>query len=232
MRGSSKMANVTAAKEGLAAPAPGQFQGNAQRLSALRRLAEDRPAEAEAQVWEWLSEFRSLDTHHALGWLFAQGYTPAVDSVQGDCEGMVLGLYGTLWLDAVDRLVRVGRLAGGIGWAGKTFDMQTRRGYNRLTRGARLPMLAVMPGYRFESKGGELIGFHFDIAIEPSPVSPEQEVMSIAYDNPADKNPIVLPRTRDEMVEIVPGVCLGRAILREKNGFRVVGYFASRRPRG
>jgi hypothetical protein len=41
----------------------------------------------------------------------------------------------------------------------------------------------------------------------------------------------VLPRTRDELVEISPDVHLGRALLQSRHDWRVVGYFDLRQPR-
>lgn len=210
--------------------ASGAWQGNVQHLAWLRELAAKNPELAREEAWNWLNSFQSLATHHDLGWLFAQGSTPSPKLPQGDCEGAVLGLYGSVWLDGVDRLVRVGRLLGGIGWTGKTFDPKTGRGYNRLTSSSRIPMQLTMPAYRFQKIGNELIGFHFDHKIDVSPLSPEQKVRSISYANPADKNPLVLPRTRDELTEIIPHVYLGRALLCDKGIWRVVGYFALRQP--
>ncbi|MDQ8037383.1 MAG: hypothetical protein REI12_08180 [Pedobacter sp.] len=225
---SAALASATTRTDAGLAP----WQGNVQRLAWLRELASKNPDLAREETWRWLRSFEKLETHHDLGWLFAQGTTPGDKLPRGDCEGAVLGLYGALWLDGVDRLVRVGRLLGGIGWTGKTFDPKTGTGYNRLTTSARIPMLLTMPAYRFEKVGGELIGFHFDHKIDVSPLSPEQKVRSIAYDNPNYKNPLVLPRTRDELTEITPNVYLGRALRCEDGNWRVVGYFALRQPAG
>lgn len=205
-------------------------EGNVQKLARLRELASKDPVSAQEQAWQWLCGFKTLDTHHDLGWLFAQGTAPK--SPLGDCQGEVLGLYGALWLDGVDRLVRVGRMLGGIGWTGKTFDPKSGTGYNRLTATSRIPMFFAMPGYRFEKVRGELIGFHFDHKIDNSPISPEQKVRSISYANPNYKNPMVLPDTRDELVEIVPDAYLGRALYSDGKKWRVVGYFALRQPVG
>lgn len=208
----------------------GGMEGKVQKLARLRELAVKDPVSAQEQAWHWLCSFKTLDTHHDLGWLFAQG--KAAKSPVGDCQGEVLGLYGALWLDSVDRAVRLGRLLGGIGWTGKTFDPVSGTGYNRVSPGAIIPMFFVMPKYRFKKVNGEYIGFHFDHKIDFSPLSPEQEVRSISYANPNYKNPIVLPDTRDELVEILPDVYLGRALYKENGQWRVVGFFALRQPVG
>lgn len=198
------------------------------RLVQLRKLATKDLVRARQEAWQWFHDLQKPSNHHRLHWLFEQGSAP--ESPHGDCEGMVMQLYGTLWLDGVDRLVRLGQSLGGIGWTGKSFDAIKGTGYNRLTTTARIPALLAMPSYRFDRINGELIGFRFHHALETSPVPPGTAVRVIKYDAPEFKNPLVLPRTRDELVEILPAVYLGRALLSEGGRWRVVGYFGLRAP--
>lgn len=200
------------------------------RLGAVRELARSEPARGQALAWEWMTSLSAHGDREELAWLFAQGEPPAPPG--GDCEGQVLGLFGTPFMRVVDTAVKLGRALGGIGWTGKTFDSSTERGYNRLTATARLPMQLAMPRYRFGRAGGEITGFRFDHRIERSPVAPHTEVRSVNYADPAYGNPLMLPDTRDELVEIVPRVLLGRALLRDGEGWRVVAYFALREPVG
>lgn len=198
------------------------------RLDSLRELAETDPQKAQTAVWKWFSEYLPLNDKAGLEWLFAQGTAP--ESPDGDCLGFVIGLYGNLWLNALDRLVRVGQALGGIGWTGKSFDRRSGTGYNRLTPSSALPMYLGMPDYKFDVVRGELIGFHFDHKLDQSAVYPRQEVRSIVYANPDYQNPMVLPRTRDEIVEIVPNTYLGQALLNNSGKWQVVGYFTLRQP--
>lgn len=200
-----------------------------QRFEQLQELAAREPERAKRAAWEWFRELQAPSQHHELAGLFAQGKAPT-DVPHGDCEGIVMTLYGSAWLAGLDRLVRLGQRLGGIGWAGKSFDTVTRTGYNRLTAGARIPALLTMPNYRFDRIRGELIGFRFHFAPEVSPVEPKREVIAIKYDDPAHANPLVLPRTRDELVEIVPNAYLGRALLRDNGGWSVIAYFGLRYP--
>lgn len=203
---------------------------DAARLKKIReRLAKD-PAGAKAEAWAWLRELVEPSEHHRLHGLFAQGTAP--ESPDGDCEGVVMNLYGSLWLTGLDRLVRLGQALGGIGWSGKSFDRKNGTGYNRLTMSSRPAALLTLPRYKFERINGELVGFHFYHALETSPIAPHGQVRAIKYDAPEHANPLVLPRTRDELVEIVPDVFLGRALLREKHDWKVVGYFGLRYPVG
>lgn len=199
------------------------------RFDQLQALAAREPERAKSAAWAWFRELQAPSQHHELAGLFAQGKT-LTDVPHGDCEGIVMTLYGSAWLAGLDQLVRLGQLLGGIGWAGKSFDTVTRTGFNRLTAGARIPALLTMPRYRFDRIRGELVGFRFHYAPEISPVEPKREVIAIRYDDPGDANPLVLPRTRDELVEIVPNVYLGRALLREKGGWSVIAYFGLRYP--
>lgn len=201
-----------------------------ERLEQLRSLAAGEPERAKDAAWQWLRELQAPDTQPQLAWLFAQG--AAAEAPHGDCEGIVMNLYGSPWLAGLDQLVRLGQVLGGIGWTGKSFDTVTRTGYNRLTASSRIPALLTMPAYRFDRIRGELIGFRFHYAHEVSPVEPGTKVIAIRYDDPAHANPLVMPRTRDELVEIVPQVYLGRALLRQKTGWQVVGYFGLRYPVG
>lgn len=198
------------------------------RLQELRALAAQEPERAKRAAWEWFRELQAPAQHPKLAWLFEQGTAP--QAPHGDCEGIVMNLYGSPWLAALDRLVRLGQLLGGIGWTGKSFDTVTGTGYNRLTATSRIPAFLSMPAYRFDRINGELIGFRFHHLQETSPIAPGSKVLAIKYDDPAHANPLVMPRTRDELVEIVPQVYLGRALLREKIGWQVVGYFGLRYP--
>lgn len=204
-------------------------ESDAERMQRLRAISAKNPAHAKQLAWDWLCELQTPSEQYRLSWLFAQGTAP--EAPEGDCEGIVMNLYGALWLDAMDALVRLGQKLGGIGWTGKTFH-RDGTGYNRLTPGTRIAALLVMPRYKFTTVNGELTGFHFFHAIEPSPLAPHSLVRAIKYDAPAHANPVVLPRTRDELVEIAPNVYLGRALVRGQFDWRVVGYFGLRYPVG
>lgn len=205
---------------------------DAKRLKKIRDRFEKDPAAAKADAWAWLKELVEPSEHHRLHWLFEQG--TAGECPDGDCEGVVMNLYGEAWLTLTDRMVRLGQLLGGIGWTGKSFDRKAGIGYNRLTLSTRPAALLVMPRYRFERHNGELIGFHFFHALETSPIAPYSQVRAIKYNAPEHGNPMMLPRTRDEVVEIIPNVHLGRALLWDKNipSWKVIGYFGLRQPVG
>jgi len=199
-------------------------------IENLRAMYQHQPDEARALAWELFRELQKSSEQYRLAGVFALGDAP--ESPHGDCEGINMNLYGAPWLRGVDMLVRLGRLLGGIGWAGKTFDADNGTGYNRLTPGAEIAARLVMPHYKLRKINGQLIGFDFYHCIDNSPVAPNIPVRSLSYDAPEFNNPLVLPRTRDEIVEIVPNVFLGRVLIRDKFKWNVSGYFGLRFPVG
>lgn len=210
-----------------ATPTAGSDEAFLEDLRALEASA------VRERGWHWLCAIDAKRDPDRLAALFRLGYEPTTPD--GACEGRVLGLFGTPFMGFVDTLVRAGRMLGGIGWTGKTFDAESGRGFNRLTTTSRGPMFLAMPRYRFGRHDGQLTGFGFHHAVEPSERDPELTVVAIKYDDPADANPLMLPRTRDELVELAPGLYLGRALLRpdgSSDQWQVVAYFALRPPVG
>lgn len=201
------------------------------RVQELRTLADSDPVSARVATWDWLNSLDATKDLDGLETIFHAGLPP--DGPVGDGEGRSLGIMGTPFLDFTHRLERLGQRLGGIGWTGKHFGADGT-GHNRLTTTSRIPMFFVMPRYRFKRRDGQLNGFTFDHSISPSPRDPDLLVRGITYNNPAHANPIMLPRTRDELVEIVPDVYLGRALLHDEDddAWEIVAYFAQRHPVG
>ncbi|MBA56620.1 MAG: hypothetical protein CMK89_19380 [Pseudomonadales bacterium] len=199
-------------------------------IAQLRKIAAKQPEQAKDLAWELFKELQKSDQQYRLPGVFAEGTAP--ESPHGDCEGINMNLYGAPWLRGMDMLVRLGQLLGGIGWTGKTFNAKTGTGYNRLTPSAKIAALLVMPHYKLRNINDELIGFDFYHSINNSPVAPNIPVRAITYDAPEFKNPLVLPKTRDEIVEIVPDVYLGRVLIRGTFGWKLSGYFGLRYPVG
>ena len=198
-------------------------------IDSLRALHAKSPAKAKALAWELFQELQKPSQQYRLAGVFAQGTAPA--SPHGDCEGINMNLYGNPVLRGLDYLIRLGQMLGGMGWAGKTFNANGT-GYNRLTRSTKIAALAVMPHYKLRKINGELIGFDFYHCIDNSPVAPNIPVRSLNYAAPEHNNPLILPRTRDEIVEIVPEVYLGRVLIRDNFGWNLSGYFGLRYPVG
>ena len=200
-----------------------------QRLDQLRAQARNDPAGAKESAWELIKELQNDSEFYRLPWLFAQG-NGAAEAPNGATEGMVMNLHGSPMMTTLNKMIQIGQLLVGMGWTGKTFDRKTGKGYKRVTSSTYIPALLSMPHYKMKKQGKELLGFDFHHCIDTSPVPPHQQVRAITYDDPEFKNPLILPKVRDEIVEIVPDVFLGRVTYRVKHGWEVIGYFALRFP--
>lgn len=213
-------------KQASTVPAP---VSDEQRLEQLRAQAGSNPDLAKEAAWALLGELQDESQFHRLPWLFAQGKGDA-DAPNGDTEGMVMNLHGSFLMRTLNRAVLLGQLLGRMGWTGKTFNPETGTGYNRVTASTYVPARLAMPHYKLQKQGRELLGFDFHHRIDTSPVAPHLQVRGITYDEPSFNNPLILPKVRDEIVEIVPDVFLGRVVYRAKHGWDIVGYFALRYP--
>ncbi|ORM30563.1 hypothetical protein [Williamsia sp. 1135] len=201
-------------------------------LVELRGLAQTRPTVARAATWQYIKELGDRNDLPALRILFGEGTAP--DGPDGKLEGLIVGnLFGIPEAYLANPLMRINPT-----WQGKTFDLRAGTGFNRLASIARLAMPIVAVGYRGLRRGdGEVEGFDFDHSIEEGRIEPRVMVRALDYGVPAYKNPSVrtfpIKRTRDEIVEIVPGVYLGRALLTMRSGeVRLIAHFALLQPIG
>jgi hypothetical protein len=141
----------------------------------------------------------------ALQELFASG-RPSY-GLDGKTEGLVVAFTLHPALD------RAAALLGALWmpWSGKRFDAPAGRGENLLL------------GDRFS-------GFGFRTRVEPSRVDRGVDVLVIDYAAVA-RNPRPVRQIRDELVEIAPGVHLGKALWRRRGGgHALVAYWALREP--
>jgi hypothetical protein len=119
-------------------------------------------------------------------------------------------------------------------WRGKTFDAAAGTGFNRLAPIAKFAMPFLAPLYRgLRPLKGEMVGFHFNHNIDTALVEPKIAVRALDYGVPEYHNPSVrtfpIKRTRDEIVELLPGLYLGRALLTMPDGeIRTIAWFALR----
>ncbi|MBF6278156.1 MULTISPECIES: hypothetical protein [Nocardia] len=198
-------------------------------LGELRELAGSAPARAGAACWDYLRGAADTDDRELLAALFAQGTAPQLD---GDYEGMIAGkLFGIPEAALLNPVVAVEP-----GWVGKSFDAATATGYNRLNRIAYLALRAAVPRYSGWVRTSAVYqGFRFGYRVERASLAPFVQVAAVTYTDPALGNPrsriVPIERVRDELVELVPGVYLGRALMGSRTGeIRVIGYFALRAP--
>ncbi|WP_230091010.1 hypothetical protein [Rhodococcus sp. AQ5-07] len=198
----------------------------------LRELSEMRPTVARATAWRYIKELGDRNDLAALAELFGEGTAP--EGPDGKLEGLIVGkLFGIPEAHLANPLMRINPT-----WHGKTFDLHAGTGFNRLSTIAQLVMPFVAAGYRgLRRRKGEVEGFDFNHAIEEGRIEPRVMVRALDYAVPQYKNPSVrtfpIKRTRDEIVELVPGVYFGRTLLTMRTGeVRLIAHFALRQPIG
>jgi len=144
-------------------------------------------------------------------------------------SGFVAGrLVATSTWGPWDSLVQ--RLAGlWMPWLGKSFDTGSKRGINRFlaTAGTRLLLRLLFPTHTPAEMGMEGIeAFPFRTSVGLGELDPEASVLKIDYDFAA--NPALIRRILDELVEVAPGLYLGKVLLRFGARYRQVGFFSLR----
>lgn len=195
-------------------------------LEGLRDLSRTAPLLASRQGWDYLRELGKAGRRDQLAALFARGQAP--DGPRGALEGLIVGnLFGIPEAYLANPLLKIEPT-----WRGKTFDADT--GFNRLAPLAKYAMRVIAPRYGgLRRVGSEMVGFTFDHRIDTAAVAPFIKVRALDYGPDEYRNPSVrtfpIKRTRDEVVELLPGLYLGRALLTMGSGeIRVIAYFALR----
>lgn len=197
-------------------------------LADLRELAIAAPRLAQRHGWDYLRELGDRGRRNQLHFLFSQGAAP--QRLDGALEGLIVGnLFGIPEAYLANPLLKIEPT-----WRGKTFDADSGTGYNRLALISRAVMPVIAPGYRgLRRLGSEMAGFHFNHSFETAAVAPFVTVRALDYGVEEYRNPSVrtfpIKRTRDEIVELLPGLYLGRALLTMPSGeVRLIAYFALR----
>lgn len=202
-------------------------------VRALQGLAESDPELARRQTWNQLrlASMRARryreEVQNSLNLIFRLGALPepgpngrfhglAIKPTTFAVSDPVLSMLSSLWMP----------------WLGKRFDAETATGDNIMLPGARLLSKLLWPSYQFQSLGdGRYAAFRFRTYAGVGAIDTDRRVLKIDYD--WTQNPGFLIRSiLDELVLVVPGVYLGKALLR-RNGpqnpnWRLVGYFALR----
>lgn len=199
---------------------------NSSVLNDLRELSLTSPALARRHGWDYLRELGATGRRDQLAALFERGHAP--DGPHGAMEGLIVGeLFGIPEAYLANPLLKINPT-----WRGKTFGTDT--GVNRLAPLAKYAMRVIAPLYRgLRRNGSEMVGFAFDHRIDTAAIAPYIKVRALDYSPDEYANPSVrtfpIKRTRDEVVELLPGLYLGRALLTMHNGeIRLIAYFAMR----
>ena len=209
-------------------PTPDQVE---RYVAALQDLAARDPELARRQAWAQIrlagarAGSRRKEAHDTLNRIFRLGGPPE-PPLEGPMRGILVTPITAALTDPLMRALS----SSWMPWVGKRFDGASQTGDNLLTRSARIPAKGLWPRYRLEDAGdGRLAAFKFRTYVEPGKVDPDVDALKIDYDS--DENPGLLIRDiLDELVQVVPGAYLGKVLLRRKDGWRLVGYFALQPP--
>jgi hypothetical protein len=197
------------------------------RLGALRNLASDDQRAAHDRAWEWLLSRSATE----LVVVFERGASPAA-LPDGDTDGVVVAFTVHPRVDGL-----LGRaFTGTLPWQGKRFRAQTRTGVVLFQRRARWTLRVIMHRHRSRTVDGKTAAMEFRVGFEPS-VAEQNRSPLLALDYDVAVNPRLLRGLREEVVEVVPGVFLGRMMLSPwrfpwrriaKGRWLAVGYFVLR----
>ena len=205
--------------------------GVAGKLEWLRDSMKTQPDGAADSAWGWiedLSEKAKSDADAAdsdLNELFRLGNAPT--DLNGPTEGMLVMTTTNPAFDAVVRAIT----ALWMPWQGKRFDNQAATGDNRLTRSTGLVGKLLWPLYSMRDAAGGKLAFDFKTYVEAGKEDPDVNVMVIDYADIEDNPKLTIRKVRDELVEVVPGVYLGKILFKTDSGYTKLGYFALRTPR-
>lgn len=205
--------------------------GVAGKLQWLRDSVKTQPEGAADSTWAWIDELShraGSDAESAdaeLNELFRLG-TPPTD-LHGATEGMLVMTTTNPAFDAVVRAIT----SLWMPWQGKRFDSDAGKGDNRLTKSTGLVGKLLWPLYSMKDYVDGKLAFDFNTYVERGKDDPDIDVMVIDYAD-IEKNPkLIIRSVRDELVELVPTVYLGKILFKTDSGYSKIGYFALRIPR-
>ena len=90
----------------------------------------------------------------------------------------------------------------------------------------------LWPLYSMRDAESGKLAFDFATYVEAGKDDPDRQVMVIDYANVESNPRLVIRSIRDELVQLVPGVYLGKILFNTgSDRFSKIGYFALRTPR-
>jgi hypothetical protein len=230
MRTNSEVQELLALQPDPLRPSPEEVE---RYVAALQELAESDADLAGRQGWNQIrlagmrAGRRRAEAHDTLNRIFRLGALPE-PTLDGPIEGVAIT---PTTIATIDLLLWT-LSSVWMPWVGKRFDSETATGDNIVLPSARLPAKLFWPSYRFQDMGeGRYVAFRFRTYAGVGVVDPDREVLKIDYDS--NENPSFLIRDiLDELVQVVPGVYLGKVLLRfgslAHTNRRLVGYFGLR----
>jgi len=205
--------------------------GVAARLASLRDSANADSAGAADAAWAWIKEMGDLSKKDhdgadaQLNEMFRLGDAPPID-LNGPTEGILVMFTIEDHLDATLRPL----ILAAKPWDGKKFDAEHHTGINSMSKGMSIAGKFFWPMYTMKTdETGHKWAFDFKTFIEPSVDDPNVNVFVIEYKDVESNPNLIVKKVRDEMVELVPTVYLGKIMYRLDSGDHTkLGYFALR----
>lgn len=199
------------------------------RLGRLRDAAKTRPVATAESAWVWITELaKRAKTDSAAAAaecneLFRLGVPPT--NLDGPTDGI---LVMTTTNPAMDAAVRA--VAGlWMPWQGKRFHSDEGTGDNRMTRSSTVVSKLLWPLYSMRDAADGKLAFDFKTYVEAGKDDPDRQVMVIDYANVESNPRLAIRSVRDELVELVDGVYLGKILYKTgSDKFSNIGYFALR----
>lgn len=161
------------------------------------------------------------DRQRELGAIFAGAAAPDVE--RGSYRGVLSGGYTPLvdWLGASVKKLW-------MPWVGKHLEPDEARGYNLLRPGSERVLQGFLGSSPTYPCGNLIAGYEFGYRLGTSALDENQQVGRIEYAD-VPSNPDFLKRMHDELVQVAPGVLLGRLIANGEAP-RVTAWFALHGP--
>ncbi len=199
-------------------------------VDELRKTAPTDPEGAQQRAWTLIKNLGSQlskdrDTAmNSLAELFAHGDKPS--GLDGPTVGALVGWTAQPIADrAMSTITSLW-----LPWVGKRFDAQDNSGDNLMEGVVRVLGRLVWPIYKFKSYGDKTSGFGFKTWTEPGKLDPSTEVLVIDYKSVPSNPKFLIRSIRDELVQLVPGVYLGKMLWRSQKGSQerhtLLAYFA------
>ncbi len=161
-----------------------------------------------------------------LGQLFRTGTAPD-PAPDGFLPGRLLGT--SIWAPFDSFVARAASVY--MPWQGKTLSAASSTGINQFTKSGRAPLKMLFPKYNPENEGPDgFQAFPFRTRIAPGALDPDIQVFKIDYDFEANPD-FLIRKILDELVQIEPGVYLGKVLFRVRGRFHPIGFFSLRSPR-
>ncbi len=210
------------------APAAGDVAG---KLDWLRESVKTHSVGAADSTWAWIVDLSNRSKTDASGAdsdlneLFRLGTTPT--NLDGPTEGMLVMTTTNPTFDAAVRAIT----ALWMPWQGKRFDSEAATGDNRLTRSTGVVSKLLWPLYSMRDAAEGKLAFDFKTFVDPGKEDPDVQVLVIDYADIEDNPKLIIRKIRDELVELVAGVYLGKILFNTGSGYTKLGYFALRTPR-